>query len=336
MRTIKEIARAAGVSVTTVSNVINGNLKHVSDEKVRLIRDLIRRSGYIPNQAARSLAQRESRFVAIIIQGGEDENAFLNPYNAAYVGALTMRLYEYGYYPLIRVTDDFKTIEADIRGWNVAGVLFNGSFNRHLRNINSLPPIPSVFTDCYFDLPGVNRVGLDDDAAGRMAGDYLAGMGHRRIGFFASILPDSDVDRHRLEGLRQGLEKRGLSIPDAWVIPNADMELEYDHVAAILRDPQGPTAFFCSADKLAIILTHVANTLGLRVPEDISVLGFDDLPIASLVTPRLTTIAQDLDQKASLTVGMLVRHIDDKSLPPERVTLDVHVVERDSVARLAE
>ena len=331
MATLKEIAKAAGVSTATVSNVINGNFKHVSREKIEQVQAIAERMGYIPNEAARSLAQRGSRLVAIIVQGSENENIFLNPYNAAYIGALTMRLYRYGYYPLIRVTDDFQTIERDIRGWNVAGALFNGSFNRHLRNIKALPPIPSVFTDCYFDLPGVNRVGLDDFQAGQIAGDYLAGKGHRRIGFIASQLPDSDVDAHRLRGLRHSLEARGLSVPDRWVVPCLEVDA-HDGLDALLVGPDRPTAFFCSADKLAILFTRIANALGLRVPEDISVLGFDDLPIASLVAPRLTTIAQDMDLKATSAVDMLMRHIRDRSLPPERETLEVRLVERESVA----
>lgn len=331
--TLKEIAKSAGVSTTTVSNVINGNLKHVSAGKVELIQKLIRECGYIPNQAARSLAQRETRFVAIIVQGSDTENVFLNPYNAAYVGALTMRLYQYGYSPLLRVTNDFTTIEQDIRGWKVAGAIFNGSFNRYLRNIRSLQPIPIVFSDCYLDLPGVSHIGLDDEEGGRIAGEYLAGLGHRRIGFIANVLPDSDVDWHRLEGFRKSLAASGLDLPDRWILPGMDSAFQQTRLLSLLRSSDRPTAFFCSADKIAVILSNMALSLGLRIPEDLSVLGFDDLPIASLVTPPLSTIAQDVDGKASQAVDMLIRHIADKSLPPERITLGVHLLERASTGR---
>ena len=90
MTTLKEIAQAAGVSMTTVSNVINGKLNRVSADTVERIQALISQSGYVPNQAARSLAQRESRVVAIIVQASENENIFRNPYAAEYVGALTV------------------------------------------------------------------------------------------------------------------------------------------------------------------------------------------------------------------------------------------------------
>ena len=334
MATLKEIARAAGVSTTTVSNVINGNHKRVSGETVAQIQALIRESGYVPNQAARSLAQRESRFIAIIVQANPEENIFLNPYNAAYVGALTINLYKKGYYPLIRFTEDFHTVEQDIQGWNVAGALFNGSFNRHLRHIESMSSVPCVFTDCYFDLPGVNHVQLDDHAGGRIAGEYLCRMGHSRVAFIANALEDSDVDCRRLVGLREAMGAQGLTVPDQWVLPSADLGSQRERLEALLRTPEGPTAWFCSADKIAVHLIDFMRSLGLRVPEDASVLGFDDLPMAAVAVPKLTTIAQDIDQKAMLSVDMLVRHIKNKALSPERVILGVSLVERESVKKI--
>lgn len=336
MATLKEIASAAGVSTATVSNVINGNHKRVSEETVARIQALIHELGYVPNQAARSLAQRESRFIAIIVQSSSpDENVFLNPYNSAYIGALTINLYKKGFFPLIRITDDFRTVEQDIRGWNVAGALFNGSFSRHLKNIESLASIPCVFTDCYFDLPGINHVQLDDKAGGRIAGDYLFQMGHRRIAFIANALEDSDVDKQRLLGLRDALGRHSLTVPDRWVLPSGNIGAQRDRLSDMLLSPDGPTVYFCSADKIAVELMDMIRVLGLRIPEDISVLGFDNLPLDVIAVPRLTTIAQDIDQKAMVSVDLLVRHIENKTLSPERVILGVSLVERESVRQLA-
>ena len=117
MKTLKEIAQAAGVSTATVSNVINGNHNRVSADTVERIQAIIQASGYVPNQAARSLAHRESHVIAVIVQAHEGENIFRNPYTAEYVGALTVELYRNGYYPLIRFTDDFQAVESDLRGW---------------------------------------------------------------------------------------------------------------------------------------------------------------------------------------------------------------------------
>ena len=332
MATLKEIARAAGVSTTTVSNVINGNASRVSAETAQRIQAIIDGLGYVPNQAARSLAQRESRFIAVVIQADEGENIFLNPYNAAFAGALTVKLYQNGYYPLIRFSDDFRTIDADIRGWNVAGLIYNGAYTRQLQHVKSLDAVPSVFVDCYFREEIVNHVGAEDEAGGRIAGEYLARLGHRRVAYMSNMLSDSVVEQRRLTGLRQGLAAAGLDIRDEWIFPTSDLEALAPRLRALLSRAHSPTAFFCAADQIAVRLIPWLKALGYAVPGDISIVSFDDLPIATICTPRLTTIAQDVDQKAQLVVDMLLRHIRDRTLLPESAKIGVKLVERESAA----
>ena len=334
MTTLKEIAQAAGVSMTTVSNVINGKLNRVSADTVERIQALISQSGYVPNQAARSLAQRESRVVAIIVQANDNENIFRNPYAAEYVGALTVELHRSGYYPLIRFSDDYRDVEADLRGWNVAGAIFSGTFSRHLQSIHSLKTVPTVLTDCYFRLPGVNHVGVDDDAGGQMAGDYLARMGHRRVALVTNNLQDSEVDQHRLAGFRAGLAAHGITLEERCVFPQPIGPESIGQLTSLLRSPDGPTAIFCTADRIAAQLMQLLSAEGFRVPEDVSVLGFDNLPMAEITHPPLTTLAQDIDQKAHLVVDMLLRHIRQDTLAPERTLLGVWLIERQSVRRV--
>ena len=334
MTTLKEIAQAAGVSMTTVSNVINGKLNRVSADTVERIQALISQSGYVPNQAARSLAQRESRVVAIIVQANENENIFRNPYAAEYVGALTVELHRSGYYPLIRFSDDYRDVEADLRGWNVAGAIFSGTFSRHLQSIHSLKTVPTVLTDCYFRLPGVNHVGVDDDAGGQMAGDYLTRMGHRRVALVTNNLQDSEVDQHRLAGFRAGLMAHGITLEERCVFPQPIGPESIGQLTSLLRSPDGPTAIFCTADRIAAQLMQLLSAEGFRVPEDVSVLGFDNLPMAEITHPPLTTLAQDIDQKARLVVDMLLRHIRQDTLAPERTLLGVWLIERQSVRRV--
>ena len=334
MTTLKEIAQAAGVSMTTVSNVINGKLNRVSADTVERIQALISQSGYVPNQAARSLAQRESRVVAIIVQASENENIFRNPYAAEYVGALTVELHRSGYYPLIRFSDDYRDVEADLRGWNVAGAIFSGTFSRHLQSIHSLKTVPTVLTDCYFRLPGVNHVGVDDDAGGQMAGDYLTRMGHRRVALVTNNLQDSEVDQHRLAGFRAGLMAHGITLEERCVFPQPIGPESIGQLTSLLRSPDGPTAIFCTADRIAAQLMQLLSAEGFRVPEDVSVLGFDNLPMAEITHPPLTTLAQDIDQKARLVVDMLLRHIRQDTLAPERTLLGVWLIERQSVRRV--
>ena len=333
--TLKEIARTAGVSTATVSNVINGNFHKVSADTVERIQTIIKDSGYVPNQAARALAQRESNLIAIVVQAWENENIFRNPYTAEYVGALTVELYRNGYYPLIRFSDDFGDVESDLRGWNVAGAIFSGSFSRHLQHIKSLPSVPTVFTDCYFRLPGINHVGVDDDAGGQMAAEYLAQMGHTKMAFVANALNESEVDQHRLLGFRTGLQMHGITLPDAAIAADPSPVAHPELLKEFLRDANLPTAIFCTSDRVAAQVLKQLNALHIGVPEDISVLGFDNLSIAEITYPPLTTLAQDITQKAKLVVNMLVRHIQQKQIPPERTLLGVSLVERQSVRRLS-
>ncbi len=271
MITLKEIAQEAGVSTTTVSNVLNGNSSRVSADTAERIQTIMKRSGYVPNQAARSLAQRESHVIAIIVQASPGENIFRNPYTAEYVGALTLELQQNGYYPLIRFSDNYKEIDADLRGWNVAGVIFSGAYNRHLHTLKSLTDIPTVFTDCYVRIPGANHVGMDDDAGGQIAGEYLIHMGHRHVGFLGNNVDESDVDRHRLDGFRTGLAEGGVELREEFILHRREELFPPDSLRQLMARPDHPTAFFCTSDQAAVQLMQALSQLGLRVPDDVSV-----------------------------------------------------------------
>lgn len=334
MATLKDIAKTAGVSMATVSNVINGNYNKVSSETVERIQSIIQKTGYVPNQVARSLAQKESRVVAIIVQAHEGENIFRNPYTAEYVGALTIELYQKNYYPLIRFTNDFESVENDLRRWKVAGAIFNGSFSNQLQRIHALPSVPTVFTDCYFRIPGINHVGVDDEGGGQMAGEYLGKKGHRCVAFIANDLAESEVDQHRLKGFQAGLKSCCSNIPDEYIFDTPLTAIDGERIKSILGNDNPPTAFFCTSDRVAVQLIQTLNSLHIKIPDDVSVMGFDNLPIAEITYPPLTTLCQDIAQKAHVVVDVMARHIKQKDLPPERTTLGVSLVERESVKKM--
>lgn len=167
-----------------------------------------------------------------------------------------------------------------------------------------------------------------------MAGDYLARMGHRQVAFLANNLQDSEVDQHRLQGFRAGLAAHGITLEDRFVLAQPVAPENAGQLAELLREPGAPTAIFCTADRIAAQLMQLLSAQGFRVPEDISVLGFDNLPLAEITQPPLTTLAQDIDQKARLVVDMLLRHIRQDSLAPERTLLGVWLAERQSVRRI--
>ncbi len=332
--TLKEIAREAGVSMTTVSNVINGNAGRVSAATIERIEEIIRRSGYVPNQAARSLAQRESHIVAIIAQGHEGENMFRNPYMAEFIGDVTIELQRQGYFPLLRFTDDYRDVERDLLGWNVAGAVLCGAFDRNLQYIKGLSSVPAVLTDTYFPIPDMNYVCVDDLTGGRIAAQYLTDMGHVRLAFIGNSVEESGVDQLRLQGFSEELARRSLSLSPENVLTLPEPEHQEAMLRALLDHPAAPTALFCTADRIAAQIIHVLRRQGRSVPQDVSVMGFDDLPLAGMTQPPLTTLGQDIAGKARAAVDILVRHICDKTAPAECIQQDVWLVERSSVRRI--
>ena len=334
MITLKEIAQEAGVSMTTVSNVINGNTGRVSEATIERIQEIIRRSGYVPNQAARSLAQRESHIVAIIAQCPEGENMFRNPYMAEFIGDVTIELQRRGYYPLLRFTDDYRDVERNLLGWNVAGAVLCGAFDRNLQHIKGLSSVPAVLTDSYFPIPSMNYVCVDDLAGGRIAAQYLLKMGHRHLAFIGNCIEESSVDQLRLQGFTEELTANGVSLEPRNVLTVPAPERQDAMLHALLDRPDAPTALFCTADRVAAQLMMLLARQGRSVPQDVSVMGFDDLPLARMTQPQLTTLGQDVAGKARVTVEMLVRHIRDKSAPAERIQQEVWLVERGTVRRV--
>ena len=123
MVTLKDIAREAGVSVMTVSNVVNGNLSKVSKENAQRIREIIERRGYVPNASARSLAKNRANIIAIILRGAENENTLENPHNAALVGTIIQKIQKRGYYTMVNMMKCREDITQSLRTWNVDGSL---------------------------------------------------------------------------------------------------------------------------------------------------------------------------------------------------------------------
>ena len=149
-------------------------------------------------------------------------------------------------------------------------------------------------------------------------------------------IDESDVDQHRLEGFREGLKPFGVCLTDESVLPTPATVYDRELLKALVEREDRPSAIFCTADRVAAQLMKTLNAMNISVPEDISVMGFDDLPMAEITTPPLTTLRQDIEQKAQLVVEMLIRHIRNKELPEERTLLGVKLVERQSVKRLME
>lgn len=329
MVTLKDIAEVVGVSVMTVSRVVNNQHNKVSKETVKRVQKTIKELGYVPNSSARSLSSKSTQLIALIVQGAE--TALEYPYNAIMVGHSCYYVQDRGYSPILYYVDDYREITKRLRAWNVEGAVFLGMFDENMRNIQEDNFIPLVFTDSYSKIRQVTNIGLDDFKGGELAGRHLIEMGHRNIAFLGASTERSSVVRQRFNGFRHALQEAGLSLEETHVVFKTDFE---EPVRSLCLGPSRPTAFFVAADIEAIRLMDYLRVLGLRVPDDCSIIGFDDLFFGAYTAPRLTTVAQDIRRKAQIAIDVLFRHIKNKEAPAESIILDVELIQRESVRRI--
>jgi DNA-binding LacI/PurR family transcriptional regulator len=330
--TILDVARAAGVSKSTVSNVIRGT-GSTAPETRRRVTEAIERVGYRPNAVARNLVRRRTTTIGIVV--GDLANVFYSEL----AKLVEQRASEAGFTAMICNTDGHPPSERSRIGslleHRVAGiVMLQFSGERSVLDDVRRQRVPLVLVS-GFDA-SVDCVSLDDTAGTELGVRHLVELGHRRIAYLSSGLVEPEADRARLEGYRRALLAAAIEPDGALALRSehpaylrTDPEIRTE-IELLLRGPDAPTAFSVSNDLVAIDLIETLEELGRRIPEDISVVGFDDVAIAGLGRVSLTTIAQPTAELASLGVAILVARIagDDASL--RQVRLDPALVTRRS------
>ena len=331
---IRDVAEAAGVSVTTVSHVLN-DVKgaRVSHDTRRRVGEVADQLGYTPNHLARSLRLRRSQTVGLIsdkiatlpfagelISGAQDA--------ARARGALLMVLHSGG---------DAELEEREARllaQRQVDGVLYATWYHREVVVPAALQGVPTVLVDASCAQPGISSVVPDEEAGGRAAVEELLRAGHRRVGF---INDDADLPaaHGRLAGFLAGLDAAGIPRERAVVVgTRPHTPGGYAAAMPLLSAPDRPTGVFCFNDRVAMGLYQAACELGLRIPQDVSVVGFDNQEIiAAALRPGLTTVQLPHYEMGAWAVDQLYRMVDGDSRPEPAVhaRLAGPVVRRESV-----
>ena len=335
MSTIKDIAAEAGVSVMTVSNVINHNHARVSPATEKRIREIMAKHNYVPNMAARSLISKTSRIIAVLLPvwHATTSSMLRDPYAGQLVGYLEEMLREKEYYVMLCSFERAEQVLMVQRTWQVDGmVLILPHEDTVTRGLIEQASTPLVVIDRHYDDLKTLSVCVDDRGGGYKAARYLLEKGHRKIGFAAPAIYESSVIRDRFEGYRTALREYGLTEREDWLFDNAVLQAGGEAVAeSICRMSDRPTAVVATEDLLACGIIKGCQERGMQIPRDLSVIGFDDSMPARLITPGLTTIAQDIREKASLSVSMLMNAIEDPGFRDEYRIMDVRVKERQSV-----
>lgn len=333
MITISDIARLAGVSSTTVSNVIHNKHARVSEETVKRVRDIITREGYTPNMSARALKTNASRIIAVFnfIVPEESGGSFQDPFHSALLTGIEQELRQSDYFLMVRSVSSPEELMVFLSNWNVDAMILTGilsePFHTQLKNQGA----PFLLIDSFMRDENHLQIFLEDRQGAYLATSHLIGLGHERILFCAPAPMEEGVIGERLLGYRQALKEAGLPFePDKLVKCPMGIQ-EATDLGSSLSDRSDFTAIFATADILAAGLMVGLQGAGRRVPEQISVVGFDDLPVARLTVPQLTTVRQDVVERGRVAIRMLLKALRGKK--PKNITFPVELVVRGSTGK---
>ena len=339
MVSIKTVAQQAQVSIATVSRVLNGT-KYVSPDVQKRVLDAVESLRYEPNAPAQNLRRQRTQSIGILLPQLND----LYFSTLAYV--LEKRLSAEGYSPLFCSTenDHEKELSAinNLIRYRVDAVVIAPAVpvDRSKAGLERLlgRGMPVVVIDRSLPDPKVNQVFSDNEQGGYDGAHYLIGLGHQHIGIIDSALEDIQYDpgpgRKRTKGIERALQEVSLSFdPNLVMIERrVNIEMGYHGALKLLRQSPQVTAIFALTDAIAVGVLRAAVELGLNVPRDLSVMGFDDILLASHVIPRLTTIAQPVEGIAEAVVDLILRQIEEPDAPAETVVLPTRLIVRESTA----
>lgn len=332
--TIKDVANEAGVSVTTVSFVLNGKADGVPTATRERIVAVAKKLRYTPNYTARSLVTGRTKTIGIIVP------SITNFFFAELVRLLQKKFAEYGYDILLsnneeRAENDLKYIEF-LSGRNIDGLILTpGAQSLLPENTEKLKDalgkltIPFLFLDRY--IREYSHVSIDNHAGGYQTADYLLSRGHTKIGVVTGPR-QLNSSYNRLEGFRRRLEEAGVCFAEK-LIYEGQYDIETGEAAAEYFLKTDVTAIVAFSDMQAYGIYKKLKEEGKRVPEDLSIVGFDDNVYSSLLDKPLTTMRQPLEALACASVQAMLDRIQGKEFsPPEKVTATL--IERESVKRL--
>jgi len=332
---IKDIARAGGVSHSTVSRALSDSPLVSADTKVRLKR-LAHEMGYSPDAQARSLVMGRTRTIGVVV------TTITDPFIAEIVQAIESTARDNGYSVILSGSSaeperEIAAVEM-LQSKRVDGVIVTSSrvgalYQQYLDRLG----VPVVLINSHREERGpyTFSVTVDNRHGGYLATEHLLRLGHRRIAYVTGPANHSD-DLGRLEGYCQALARDGLLFEPGLVAPGTGRAEGGEQALPVLtglREP--PTAVFCYNDMTAVGLLRAARQAGLSVPQDLSIVGFDDIPFASYVCPPLTTIAQpkfEMGQQAVQMVLALIGHEDPEDGQVANVVVKGQLIVRESSA----
>lgn len=351
--TIKDIAKQCGVGVSTVSRALN-NHPDINPETREKIMRVIQETGFVPNDSARYLKRSESNSIALLVKG------ITNPFFTKMIRTMEAFIQEKDYTTILRHVDneedEVTVAESLVKERRLKGIVFlGGAFMHDEKKLRALD-VPFIFAtignlekvggasaaayakEAKESGPAYANIAVDDVEEVKKAINYLVSLGHRQIGIITEGRSISSVGQLRFRGYQEALRENNLPYsPDlVYEVKNSGerytMPNGYRGAQVLLQRNPRMTAVFCISDVMAIGACRAIIDAGQRIPEDISVIGFDGIEEGDYANPRLTTIRQPVDQMAQQAIEFIFEMIDKKR-EPENIVMPAELVVRESTGR---
>jgi LacI family transcriptional regulator len=336
MITIKELARLAGTSTAAVSYVIHGKTNKVSPERCQQIRKLMEKYHYVEKMGLRHLNKGRSQIICLAVnrQNMDENNPFFaDPFYGLVLGVVEEALHERDYFLMVYASEDIKEIFKTVAAWNIDGIIAVSFHSGDCNKLVELTGKPLVSIDTIGKLPGrFIHIGSEDAKGAYLMTKHLISRRCRNISIFANN--DFGVDHDRFMGYKKALRESGIKPSEKlFVVDKGRSERQRQYEEYLAVPPPGPAgkqaAFFLS-DFYAIEFISFLARKGIAVPDQIAVAGFDDIVYAALCNPGLTTVRQDIQNKALIAVECLFQALEGREQSSPEIRLPVELVIRDS------
>lgn len=337
--TIKDVAKKANVSTATVSYVINNIDKVKPDTKKRVL-DAIKSLHYTPSSVAISLAKQQPKYIALLLPFEDRSKRSIlteNPFFQEFISGVYYKCGESGFNTTFLGIDNEQKFLSLIHSGELSGIIVLGYIGENHYLLLSKLSIPVILLDQErTEEPFINLRSQDEQGA-FMATEYLIKHGHKKIAFASGNFWSSSIFRYRFDGYRKALSLYNLDFKPELIFQE---EISYDHgfvLANTIKDNiHKLSAIFCASDILALGIIKGLYSLGINVPKDISIVGFDNIKHSKFFIPGLTTVDQDIFGKGELAVQLII----DKSSDPDKASNETIIhpagfIERESVKTLS-
>lgn len=337
--TIKDIAKQCGVGISTVSRAIN-NHPDINPKTRKMVMQVIEETGFIPNNSARNLKRTDAKCIAVLVKG------ITNPFFSSMIQIIEEETQKNKYALVLRhveAQEDEIDVALELeKEKRLRGIVFLGGRFTHSEEKLEKLKVPFIFSTIGIDISDsidrieFSNITVDDKLESEKMTEYLLSLGHRQIAFVTER-PEESIGRRRIEGYREAFIKRGLTVPEQLIcyvqeeVDHFSMENGYLTAKNLLKSEEYITAIYAASDALAIGVCRAVLESGKRIPEDISVAGYDGIELGEYYNPKLTTIKQPVEEMAKKTIRVLLDVIAGRE-EHQQIIFPAQLVERESTA----